>query len=429
MSKYKIYLVLMIILPITGFSQTTLTLEESRREALENNKTIRSSILDVLKAEAGVKEARTAYLPAIDGSASALYIPDLEELRMFGISRDDLELYQAQFTAQQPVYVGGKIRLANKMAKTSVSMAQNAREMKTAEIILQTDEAFWSLVAMQEQQKVLMRYKQALDSLEQQLALSYELGLVPKSELLKVRVQKNETEVTAVEVDNAVRLLQMNLAQIIGRPLNEPIKAVVDSDFIFQIDTMAPGNALSDASERPEIKILEDKVFLSELQKKMTRADYLPQLGAQVSYGYLNVPDIVSGTWQLNAGAQLSIPIIHWREKKHKMDKAKISEQLAILELENNRELINLEIQQAWLKLQEGVEKIRLAQKNVDEAVESLSEVEISYNAGLNTITDLLNAQAARQRAEASLVEAKSNYQVLKSAWLKAIGRLADVSQ
>ncbi|MGQ1891829.1 TolC family protein [Thermophagus sp. OGC60D27] len=426
MMRKTIYFILTIMLGMSAFSQTTISLEESRREALDNNKTIRSSLLEVLKTRAGVKEARTAYLPAIDGSASAIYIPNLEELRMFGISRDDLELYQAQFAAQQAIYAGGKVRLANKMAKTSASMAKNASEMQTAEIILQTDKAYWNLVAMQEQQKVLMRFMQALDSLEQQLELSYELGLVQKSELLKVRVQKNETEVTALEVNNAVRLLQMNLARIIGRPLETPLSAI---NTVALPDDEVFSEWAGDPSVRPEIRILEDQVSLSELQKKMTRADYLPQLGAQVRYGYLDAPDIASGTWHLNAGAQLSMPIIHWREMKHRMQKAEIDEQMAKLELENNRELINMEIQQAWLKLQEGIEKIGLAQKSVEEAVESLSEAEISYNAGLNTITDLLNAQAARQRAEASLVEAKSNYQVSKSTWLKAIGQLNELKE
>jgi outer membrane protein TolC len=111
------------------------------------------------------------------------------------------------------------------------------------------------------------------------------------------------------------------------------------------------------------------------------------------------------------------------------MNKAEISEQMAKLNLQNNRELINLEISQAWLKLQEGIEKIRLARKNLDEAVESLSEVEISYNAGLNTISDLLNARVAHQRAEASLIKAQSDYHILKSAWLKAAGQLHEEYQ
>ncbi|MBZ4676789.1 MAG: Outer Membrane Efflux Protein [Anaerophaga sp.] len=429
MIRKSMYISLLSLFGVAGFSQTPVTLDECRKEALENNKRIQSSVLEVQKAEASVKEARTAYLPAIDGSANAMYIPDLEELKQFGFEKENLELYQAQFSAQLPLYAGGKVRLSNQMAKRGVAIAEEAKEKQRAEIIMKTDEVYWNLVAMQEQEKVVERFTEALDSLEEQLQASYELGLVPKSELLKVTVQKNEAEVTAMEVKNAVRLLQMKLAQIIGRPLEEPLLAISKPGFPEATDMPdVPGDTF-EAGNRPEIKILENQVEMAQMETKVTRADYLPQLGAQVSYGYLDVPDIASGSWQLNAGAQLSIPIIHWREKKHKMNKAEISEQMAKLNLQNNRELINLEISQAWLKLQEGIEKIRLARKNLDEAVESLSEVEISYNAGLNTISDLLNARVAHQRAEASLIKAQSDYHILKSAWLKAAGQLHEEYQ
>ncbi|PWD97999.1 TolC family protein [Marinilabilia rubra] len=425
MLKNTIYISLVtILLSGSGFAQTPLTLEKCRNEALANNKQIQSSGLQVKKAEASVKEAGTAYLPSIDGSGSAMYIPNLEELKQFGFDRESLELYQAQITAQQAIYAGGKVRLSNKMAQKGVEIAKNAQVKQNAEIILQTDKAYWNLVAMQEQKKVVDRYTEALDSLEEQLQASYDLGLIPKSEILQVRVKKNEAEVTAIEVKNAIRLLQMNLAQTIGRPLDEAIVASQEP-ILTQKKTRNKNNTSDEgAGNRPEIKILKNRVDLARMEKKLTRADYLPQIGAQVSYGYLEAPDISPGSWQLNAGASLSIPIIHWREKKHKTQKAEISQQMAKLELQNTRELVNLEISQTRLKLEESTEKIQLARRNLAEATESLSEVEISYNAGLNTITDLLNAQAAHQRARASLVQARSDYQIFKASWMKATGKL-----
>lgn len=424
MLKKTIYFLLIGLYSFSGYAQTPLTLDECRQEALANNKQVQSSKLQVKKAEASVKEARTAYLPAVDGTGSAMYIPNLDELQQFGIQRDDLELYQAEIAAQQAIYAGGKVRLSNQMAKKGREIAENAQIKQKADIILQTDKAYWNLAAMQEQIKVVDRFTEALDSLEEQLQASYDLGLVPKSEVLKVTVSKNEAEVTAVEVRNAIRLLQMNLARIIGRPLDERLLAIEKPDMPNKDRRFTNNPPNENVANRPEIKILENQVNVAEIEKKLTRADYLPQIGAQVSYGYLEAPDISSGSWQLNAGASLSIPIIHWREKKHRSQKAEISKQMAKLELQNTRELVNLEINQAWLKLREGEEKIRLASKNQAEARESLEEVEISYNAGLNTITDLLNARVARQRAEASLIKARSDYQILKTEWQKATGDL-----
>lgn len=424
MLKKTIYFLLTALYTFSGYAQTPLTLDECRQKALTNNKQVQSSELQVKKAEASVKEARTSYLPVVDGTGSAMYIPNLDELQQLGIQRDDLELYQAEVAAQQAIYAGGKVRLSNRMAKKGQEIAENAQIKQKADIILQTDKAYWNLAAMQEQMKVVDRFTEALDSLEEQLQASYDVGLIPKSEVLKVTVSKNEAEVTAVEVRNAIRLLQMNLARIIGRPLDERLLAIEKPGMPNKDGQITNISANKKAANRPEIKILENQVDVADIEKKLTRADYLPQIGAQVSYGYLEAPDISSGSWQLNAGASLSIPIIHWREKKHRSQKAEISKQMAKLELQNTRELVNLEINQSWLKLSEGEEKIRLARKNVEEARESLSEVEISYNAGLNTLTDLLNARVAHQRAEASLIKARSDYQILKTEWQKATGDL-----
>ena len=425
MLKKTIYLAFIAFSPFTGMAQTPVTIQECRREALSANKKIQTSILQVRKAEAAKREAGTAYFPAINGSANAIFIPDLEELKQLGIDKDNLQIYQAQLSAQQPIYAGGKVRLSNQMARQGVEIAEKAKEQQQAEIILETDEAYWQLVTMQEQQKVVNRFTEALDSLEEQLQASYDLGLTPRSELLKVTVQKNEAEMTALEVNNAVRLLQMNLAQIIGRPVNEELMAVTTPGMKNTKNTLPAGNETAESNiQRPEINILERQTQIKNLEKKLTRAAYLPQLGAQVSYGYSEVPDIAEGSWNMNAMAQLSVPVFHWREKKHKMQQAEINEQMAILELENTRELVTLEISQARLKLEEGLKRIGLARKSLEEASETLSEVKISYNEGLNTITDLLNARVAHQRSEASLVKALSDYEVLITKWLRAIGQL-----
>jgi outer membrane protein TolC len=54
----------------------------------------------------------------------------------------------------------------------------------------------------------------------------------------------------------------------------------------------------------------------------------------------------------------------------------------------------------------------------------SLSEVTASFEAGLNTATDVLNAQAAWQNANAELLNALASYEIAKTAYFKGIGQL-----
>jgi hypothetical protein len=56
MIRKSMYISLLSLFGVAGFSQTPVTLDECRKEALENNKRIQSSVLEVQKAEASVRK-------------------------------------------------------------------------------------------------------------------------------------------------------------------------------------------------------------------------------------------------------------------------------------------------------------------------------------------------------------------------------------
>ena len=174
-------------------------------------------------------------------------------------------------------------------------------------------------------------------------------------------------------------------------------------------------------ANRQELQILDGQKQISEYQKKMTNADFMPELGAQVGYQHYKIGDLFN-EGDFTVAASLSIPIFHWNERKHKSAEAKANLNQAMLELSNTQDLIQLEVQQVQIQLQEGYEYILLSQKNKQEAKESLEETSASFEVGLNTTTDLLNAQASWQDAVAQEIEALTQFEVLKTKYKKVIG-------
>ncbi len=437
----------LLLLTVSSRGQEQLSLEQCRTMALEYNKTLKISDLQLKEAEANRKQARTAYLPMIDGTGTAMFLPQLDDVEVPGfhlptadtdgnitgvsdvyfpgmkLETERLRIFQAQLGMQIPIYAGGQIRYANKMADKGLEIATNAYQLESDQVVLNTDVVYWQVVALKENIKVANKYVEMLDSLEQQLKVMYDIGLVPKSEQLKVSVQKNEAELNLVRAKNGYTLMQMNLCQTIGLPLNTELNVVEDLNNDPEMINL--NNALNMAlNNRNELHILNGQVAISELQKKTVAAQYRPSLGAQVAYGYTEVPNLISGSYQTTASARLSIPIIHWGEKKHKMDAARYQQQQAQIKLDETSELVQLEVQQYMLQLTESYDAIVLAKKGKVEAEESLSEVVLSYENGLNTTTDLLNAQASWQRAQAGLLEALANYEIAKTTYYKGVGLL-----
>ncbi|SMO46089.1 Outer membrane protein TolC [Saccharicrinis carchari] len=428
------------------YAQQAISLDECRSMALENNKTLKQSRAKYLEAEANKKQARTAYLPKIDGSATASIMPNLDNIEVpamdievndaggnatgnvvsfpgITLQTENLKMYSASAAMQIPIYMGGAIRYANKMADKGVEIAQQSYELQTDQVIYNTDEAYWRLAAFKEQLKVASKYYEMLDSLEQQMNDMYELGLSPKSEKLKVTVQKNQAQLNLVRAKNAYKVMMMNLCQIIGLDINSSIEvnAPLNEEPVM---LNMQNSVVSAMGKRNELKILDGQVSLSELRKKSISSTYLPQLGAQVSYGYNEIPNLYDGDFTTTAGASLSIPIIHWREKKHKKDVARFQKQQAQYQLDQTRELIEVEVQRSIIQVTEAYESIVLAQKSKGEAIETLDEVSASFDAGLNTTTDVLNAQASWLSANAQLLDALATYEISKTAYYKAIGGL-----
>ena len=214
----------------------------------------------------------------------------------------------------------------------------------------------------------------------------------------------------------------MQLCEIIGLDVQSDITI---SDTVMQ-QTIIPDTSESinrALSLRQELNILEKKIEINELERKNVRADYLPQLGVGASYTYSKVNDLMDGQWNTMISGQISIPVFHWRESRHRIKAAQLRKEQSMLQLANTRDLISLEVSQALTRLDESTEAIALARKSKAEAEESLEETQIGYDAGLNTITQVLDAQASWQQAHTELIRALANFEIAKAKYKRVSGK------
>lgn len=437
-------------------AQKIMTLEDCRKQAVEYNKELKKAQYQKEEAVANQKIARTAYLPDLSASASGVYLPDIEGFSMPGgflptaaseeaamngeytgvsnvwspginLELDNLSVLYGSVTVTQPVYAGGKIRYANKQADAGVKIYEHNYNLKYSEIIEQTDKLYWNIASISANVKLAEKYIEMLTELEEQMTEMYNLGLTPASEKLKVAVQKNEAELNLIKAKNGLRISKMYLNQILGQDLNTDIQ-ITDS-LNYEIELMNMKNGVDQAlSNRDELAILEKKLEISKLDKKIALADFLPQVGISAGYSSYYVSDLVEDpTFSPSFAGQITIPLFHWGEGKHKQDAAKLKIMQAQTDLENTNEMINLEVQQVKIQIEEAYESIEIAKKNIAEAEESLEETKASFEVGLNTTTDLLNAQAQWQAANSRLIEALAQFEILQTSWQKVTGNLKPV--
>jgi len=116
------------------------------------------------------------------------------------------------------------------------------------------------------------------------------------------------------------------------------------------------------------------------------------------------------GDW--NVGVAINIPIFHWNDRGHTLRAARSEQRVAELKMEEAKELIALQVQQAVYTLNESVKKIEMAELNLQQAEENLKVVTDGFETGTQKTSDVLEAQSMWQNAYADLIDARMEYRM-----------------
>lgn len=414
-------------------SALDLSLEQCRSMALASDENIRIAENSLKGAGLDRAVARTAYLPNFAGSATGAYrAPDSE---FSGMTLQMRGLYMAGINLTQPVFAGGKIVAANRLARTGEEIAREQLRATRMDVVADAEKSYWMYVAVLAKVDMTESYLALLDSMQSMTASSVELGMATRQSLLRVDSRRSEIVYRLRQARAGADVCRMALCRVIGVDDTVTINPTERPD----LDPgMLPEFTGIDA--RPELQILERNVDVKRHQVAMTRADFLPTIGLQVgwsAFGNLKVKGMAqdaSGNWQPYSSTtnstgfmgllSVQVPLFHWGEGVKKVRRAKIDVENARLSLERNRRLINLEANQAYSNMTTGLELIASAELAFSEADENLRLMTEQYEVGLVTLTDMLEAQSQWHSSYSNLIEARTQLRIYTIDYLRAVGRL-----
>ncbi len=449
--KKTFILITLILCAFTMNAQETLTLSKCRAMALENNKQMAAAIKQTQAARYTEKSYWANFFPNFTASGSGLhstmngsfnipggnlptFIPDatgqfLPNNGFAYFPGIDLNykvrtIYMGGLQIEQPIFMGGKIKAAYKMATLGKQMAQLNENLTSTDIILETDQAYALMIKAQEMNKVAESYHAVLQELMKNVQSAYKHGLKSKNDVLKVQVKLNESELSIRKAQNALRLANMNLCHLIGKPLNETLHISDD----FPIIEQQSETQINDITARPEYNILDKQVDLAKQQVKLTRSELMPQIGIRGSYDYIHGLKVNEQTMfdkgNFSVLLNVSIPIFHFGERINKVRAAKMKLEQTRLEQADLNEKMLLELTQSANNLDEAKLEAELADQSLLQADENRRISKGEYEAGLESLADHLEAQALWQQAYENKVDAHFQLYLNYVKYLKAAGQL-----
>jgi len=412
--KSRSFLTIFCSVAILGnvFAQQ-ISLEESKEAALKHSNAIKNGLLTIEKSEAFKREMVENYFPNVEASAIGLYAPNDLIGPIDGFLPNGIDnLYNASATATEVIYAGGKIRNSNELADIQLETSQIRAEQAVDSVLLVTENKFWQLVQIQEQQKVVETNEIYLDELLKQQQDLLEAGLIAKNQLLQVKVNRSELILNKSRLENMRKLALLDFSLYVGVAYSPNMKAAADFDQTMVPDFMYTEPDM-DLTGNSNYELLEKSITASSLQTKMAKADMLPSLAVGVSaveFGAFD--DDLDSQFTGFAFGSLSIPISDWwGGGKQRLKQERIQEEIA----QNNRmdgiDQLKVAITQSWYDLLNAHEQIQYALENKQLAEENLKVNRDNYDNGLSNLTDLLDAQAMAQNAQSTLIDAYTNYE------------------
>lgn len=403
-------------------AQRVLTLEEARKLAVTRNNNLRAAEEKIGAAKAQKAIAGAKDKPTLDGSVTGFYFssPLNKLLPEYGVS--------PMVTASQPLYSDGKIKLGKAAADKGVEIAEEQKALTTAEVILATESAYWQVVAAKEKIKLADQYAKQLDGLYRELNNAYTAGLTYKNDLLQVKVQQNDNQLNLIRTNDAWVLARLNLAQITG--LGDSTDFVLPDSVLGDFNNGTLHRSMEEiAANRPEIKILQKSLESEKIQEKILKADFRPSVGLSAGglagFGKqgINLGNPSSNAFAAYYGMlQISMPILDWGQRKQKIRQQQHNITAQQYQLQETKEKISLEVQQAYLQLNESAKRIELSGASLEQAEENLRLSNDRLKAGTITGQDVLEAQTIWQQAYSNIIDAKTAYRISEANLYKILG-------
>ena len=342
---------------------------------------------------------------------------------------DTRNVYAGAITLTQPLYMGGKIRAYNKITKYAEELARQQHNGGMQEVIMSTDQAYWQGISLVNKKKLAEGYLKLLQQLDSDVEKMIAEGVATKADGLSVRVKVNEAEMTLTKVEDGLSLARMLLCQLCGLDLSSPITLADENmENIPLIPTDTHFDLSTAYENRPEMRSLELATQIYKQKVNVTRAEHLPSIALMGNYMVTN-PSVFNsfenkfkGMW--NVGVMVQLPIWHWGEGIYKTKAAKAEARIAQYQLQDAREKIELQVNQAAFKVNEAGKKLVMASKNMEKAEENLRYATLGFREGVIATSNVLEAQTAWLSAQSEKIDAQIDVKLTEIYLKKSLGTL-----
>lgn len=404
----------------TGCLADSWSLDSCINYAIEHNITVKSRKLDTRSAELAVTEAKDAFLPQVQGSASQSF--------SFGRGLTSENTYADRNTSQfgwnigmsLPLFQGLSAKRRLDYSRANLQAIAEQCEVAKDNVELQVISQYLQVLYCGEMLDVAMEQERLSRVQLDRCKVLVEEGKTPELELTQAEAQVAQNHLSVVNAENDRMLALLDLSQLLQlptmdgfdvQPLSETASLLPDASEVYD-------NAL-----RNNHAIKAGRLALTAAEKNISvaRTGYIPRLSftAGIGSSYYNLSGAQNPPFHRqmrdnlskSLGFSLSIPIFDAFSTRNSVRRAKIQHTSAMLSLEDAQSNLYKSINQAYRQAMASESKHEaalVAEKSTKAAYEAM---EVKYEFGRANSTELEQSRSEYIRARMQTVQ--SRYETL----------------
>jgi len=436
------------------------TIDDAIKVAIQNNRSIKISMMEVEKADKAVDEAFGYALPTLDLSANysrllqkpKTVFPDFESLlkaASYGVLFDEGLL---PYDETKIPTVGSKLQsfaqtnnfdasleltqiLFNSAVFRGIGASQIYLDLSREQLkeqvsatVLDVKKAFYGAVLARDMKEITeASLANAEENLKNVEALNKQ-GLASDYEYLQVRVQVENIRPKVKQLQNLYEDAKNGLKVLLGLDVNKDIypegtitfEPVFTGDVESVVDEALIGN--------PTLKVLNKKRQVDEEFIAIDRSEYWPTLAAFGKYSYAGSSDDFNFNTYNSAtvGLSLSINLFKGGRVSSKVQQSKIALKQTDQQVNNYKDYLQTQITSKIRELRKVEAEISALEENIKLAEKAYDISETRYKEGTGTQLEIKNSDLELRAARTNRLESVHRYIIASSELNNLLGRLDD---
>ena len=427
----------MLMLTLTISAQKKWTMQECIDYAMANNITLQKSKLQKQSATEDLRGSKAALLPTLNASTnqSVGYQPWKDS----GVStvtngmvntKVDKTYYNGSYAvnAQWTVWNGNRNTNTIKLNKITEDEAELQSKETANSIQERIAQLYTQILYLDENVKVNEQMLETAKKNEERGQEMVNVGKMSKADLAQLSAQRATDEYNIVETRSQLLNYKLQLKQLLEitdeTEFDVAIPEINDTMVLKEVPTLQ-GVYEQALLNRPEIERSKLAIKSSDVNLSVAKAGWLPTVSMTGSFG-TSTNSLSSNGWgkqmktnfDAMAGVSVSVPIYDGRSTKTSVNKAKIQQLSAQLDLLDQQKTLYSTIQEYWLNAQTNQQKYKAACATVESEQQSFDLLQEQFRLGLKNIVELMtgkdNLLSAQQNQLQSKYQTIYNQQMLK---------------